>query len=67
MMIKYQPKALGILYSRVFAVIIAALAIAAFVYSYYLGSIAIDAVGALLVGFLIGVAIITRFWTRIWR
>lgn len=67
MMIKYQPKVLGVLYSRVFAVIVGALAVAAFIFSHYEGSVAADAFGAVLVGFLIGVAIITRFWTRVWR
>ena len=67
MMIKYQPRVLGVMYSRLFAVIIGVLAVAAFLYGYYVGSVAVDAIGALLVGFLLGIAIITRFWTRAWR
>ena len=66
-LIKLQSKMLGAIYSRLFAVITGALAVAVLVYSYYRGSVVVDAAGAVLIGFLIGMAIITRFWTRAWR
>jgi hypothetical protein len=65
-LIRLQSKVLGAMYSRAFAVIVGAVAVAALVYSYYKGSVAIDALGAVLIGFLVGVAIITRLWTREW-
>ena len=65
-LMKLQSRVLGAMYSRTFAAMVGMIAIAALIYSYYKGSAAIDIIGAVLIGFLVGVGIITRLWTREW-